>query len=68
VVRNSHEPCNCPNCGGKRRETIWTTSALVDFCLKVDESVLLQIEDLIVGTNFMLNMSVELEKHSIKCN
>ncbi len=68
VVRNSHEPCNCESCGGKRRNTIWTTSTLIDFCLKVDESVLLLIEDLIVGTQFILNMGVELDKHRIKCN
>ncbi|MBL4745806.1 MAG: hypothetical protein JKY08_05510 [Flavobacteriaceae bacterium] len=68
VVRNSHTPCNCENCGGKRRNTIWSTSSLIDFCLKVDKKRLLLIEDLIVGTNFILNMSLELDKHSIKCN
>ena len=68
VVRNSHEPCHCENCGGKRRNTILTTSPLIDFSLKVNEDVLLEIEDLIVGTNFMLNIEIELDKHSIKYN
>jgi len=66
VVRNSHAPCNCENCGGKRRNKILTTSVLIDFCLKVDEHILPLIEDLIVGTNFMLNMGIELDKHRIK--
>lgn len=65
VVRNSHEPCNCERCGGKPRNTIWTTSTLIDFCLKIDKNILFLIEDLIVGTNFILNIELELDKHRI---
>ncbi|PID69494.1 MAG: hypothetical protein CR989_01365 [Flavobacteriales bacterium] len=66
IVRDAHKPCNCKECKGKRCKRIWTTSPLVDICLKVDDNILELIEDLILGTQFMLNMDATLEKYKIK--
>lgn len=66
IIRSSYEPCNCEECGGKRHNKIWTTSPLIDTCLKVDDDILELMEDLILGTQFILNMNATLEKNSIK--
>lgn len=66
IVRNSHEPCHCGECKGGRCNKIWTTGPWVDICLKVDDDILELMEDLILGTQFILNMDATLEKHSIK--
>lgn len=66
IVRNSHEPCNCEECGGKQCNKIWTTNPLIDTCLKVDDEILGLMEDLILGTQFILNMDATLEKYRIK--
>ncbi len=66
IVRNLHEPCNCKECEGKQCNKIWMTSPLIDICIKVNDDILELIEDLILGTQFMLNMDATLEKHRIK--
>ncbi|MEE9363834.1 MAG: hypothetical protein V3U92_14630 [Cellulophaga sp.] len=66
VVRCSNTPCSCEECGGKRCKKIWTTTPMIDVCMKVDEDILGLIEDLILGTQFMLSMDATLEKHRIK--
>lgn len=66
IVRDSHEPCSCAECKGKRCNKIWTTGPFIDICLKVDDDILEQMEDLILGTQFILNMDATLEKHRIK--
>ena len=58
--------CNCDNCKGEICGKIWTTSSLVDICIKVDDIILGYLEDLILGTLFILNMNSTLEKHRIK--
>ena len=66
IVRGSHEPCNCKQCNGRQCNKIWTTSPLIDICLKVDDDILEHLEDLIVGSQFILNMNSTLKKHKIK--
>ncbi len=66
IVRKSNTPCDCVECGGERCNKIWTTTPLIDTCLKVDDEILELLEDLIVGTQFMLNMDTTLEKFRIK--
>ena len=66
IVRNSDKPCNCEYCKGEICGKIWTTSSLVDICIKVDDIILGYLEDLILGTLFILNLNSTLEKHRIK--
>ena len=66
IVRSSYETCNCEECGGKRYNKIWTTNPLIDICLKVDGDILELMEDLILGTQFMLSMDATLKKNSIE--
>lgn len=66
IIRRSYEPCNCEVCEGKRHNKIWTTNPLIDTCLKVDDDILELMEDLILGTQFILNMNATLEKNNIK--
>lgn len=66
IVRSSHKPCNCSECNGERCNKIWTTNSLIDICLKVDDDILDLMEDLILGTQFMLKMEDTLKKQNIK--
>lgn len=66
IVRRSHKPCNCDNCKGEICCKTRTTSSLVDLCIKVDDTILEFLEDLILGTLFILNMNSTLEKYRIK--
>ncbi|QXP65035.1 MULTISPECIES: hypothetical protein [unclassified Polaribacter] len=66
VVRGSHVPCNCDSCKGERCNKIWTTSELVDTCIKVDDTILGLLEDLILGTQFILNIDDILDEYRIK--
>ncbi len=65
IVKNSHEPCDCGNCNGPC-EKIWCTGPLVDICLKVSDTILDKMEDLIAGTQFMLNIDATLEGYRLK--
>lgn len=66
IVRGSDKSCNCESCKGESCNRIWTTSSLVDICIKVDDIILGYLEDLILGTLFILNMNSTLEEHRIK--
>ncbi|MCV6628864.1 MAG: hypothetical protein OIF50_03290 [Flavobacteriaceae bacterium] len=66
IVRDSHKPCNCKNCKGKNGSKIWTTGTLADVCFKIDPDRLKQLEDAILGTQFMLQMDATLEKNQIQ--
>ncbi len=66
IIRNSQEPCNCQDCNGNRCNKIWTTSPWIDVCIKVNDDILEHMEDLILGTQFILNMDATLEKCKIK--
>ena len=66
IVRNADQPCNCEQCNGKQCNKIWTTTPLIDICLKVDNDILEELEDLIVGTQFILNMDATFKKNRIK--
>lgn len=65
IVKNSHEPCTCEICDGDRCNKIWTTNSLIDICIKVDDVILELLEDLILGTLFILNMKTTLEENKI---
>ena len=66
IVHRSDKPCNCEYCKGELCNRIWTTSSLVDICIKVDDIILGYLEDLILGTLFILNMNDTLNKYRIK--
>lgn len=66
IVQKSYEPCHCVDCGGDTCSKIWCTNPLVEICLKVNEPVLDLLEDLIKGTQFMLNMDATLGEHDLK--
>ncbi|QLG46292.1 hypothetical protein [Costertonia aggregata] len=66
IVRKSYEPCSCVECDGNPCEKIWSTNPLIDICLKVDRSILTMIEDLIKGTQFMINIDTTLEKYRLR--
>lgn len=66
IVRRSHEPCTCVDCGGNQCNKIWCTNPLIDICLKVDEPILKKMEDLIKGTQFMLDMDDTLDEYRLK--
>lgn len=66
IVRRSHEPCTCEECGGNQCNKIWCTNPLIDICLKVDEPILKKMVDLIKGTQFMLDMDDTLDEYRLK--
>lgn len=61
IVMKSHQPGYCRDCGGPCNK-IWCTNPLIDICLKVDGPILDKIEDLIKGTQFILNIDDTLDK------
>ncbi|UJH66453.1 hypothetical protein [Allomuricauda sp. SCSIO 65647] len=65
IVRDSGKPCFCEECKGQKCSKIWCNGPFHDMCLKMDESNQAQLEDLILGTQFILNMDQTLEKYSI---
>ena len=64
IVTGAYEPCHCEQCGGKR-DRIWCSNPIVDLCLKVDETILNALEDVLRGTLFILDMEVTLEKNKL---
>lgn len=65
VVRNSDKACFCEECQGNPCNKIWCSGPMHDLCLKIDEDRLKLLEDLIVGTQFTLNMNQTLEEYRI---
>ncbi|RNC89492.1 MAG: hypothetical protein ED555_08405 [Allomuricauda sp.] len=65
IVRDSDRPCFCDECNGSKCSKIWCTSAMHDLCLKIDEGRLQQLEDLIVGTQFILHIDDTLSQYRI---
>jgi hypothetical protein len=45
---------------------IWCSNPLIAICITEDESILEVIEDLIKGTQFILNMDAALDKFKMK--
>nr|WP_293301464.1 hypothetical protein [Allomuricauda sp.] len=64
IVKRPYEPCHCPDCGGGR-DKIWCFNPIVDLCLKVNETILDGLEDLIKGTFFILDMDATLQKNKL---
>ena len=62
IVQKSHEPCPCEDCSGKACNKIWCSNPLLDICLKMNESTLDLMEDLIKGTQFMLNLDESIDE------
>ncbi|MEM7484494.1 MAG: hypothetical protein AAF348_04735 [Bacteroidota bacterium] len=65
VVRNSDGACFCEECKGSQCSKIWCSGPMHDLCLKIDEGRLEKLEDLIVGTQFIINMNQTLEQYRI---
>ena len=66
IIQDSDKPCNCDNCNGGKCNKIWCTNPLVDICLKVNDEILAEMEDLVKGTQFVLNMDETLKQYRIK--
>lgn len=66
IVRGSHKTCPCEDCKGEACNKIWCTNPLIDICLKVDEPVLNELEDLIQGARFMMHMDATLDKEGVR--
>jgi hypothetical protein len=67
IVQNkSHgDPCMCSECQGQVSNKIWCTNPLIDICLKFNQDNIEKIEDLIIGTQFILNMDKTLKKYAL---
>ena len=67
IVHNKTEgePCMCSECQGKVSNKIWCTNPLIDICLKFDDQNIEKIKDLIIGTQFILNMGKTLKKYAL---
>ena len=65
IVRQADEPCFCPECNGAPSKKIWSTGPYHDICLKVDDGQREEMEDLIVGTQFVLNIDDTLSQYRI---
>ncbi|MEM9141346.1 MAG: hypothetical protein AAGA86_00070 [Bacteroidota bacterium] len=66
IVRDSDRPCYCNACGGKKCRKIWAKGPLHELKLKLDDQTLPQLEDLILGTRFILNMDDTLNQYRIE--
>jgi hypothetical protein len=66
IVRDSGKACYCEECQGTQCRKIWCTGPLHDICLKMDESTLGDLEDLILSTRFIINMDQTLDKYRIR--
>lgn len=66
VIKNSDTPCFCDDCKGKKCDKIWCTNPMVDICLKVKGPGLEHLEDLILGTKFIINMDATLDEFRIQ--
>ncbi|MEM9362999.1 MAG: hypothetical protein AAGA43_10200 [Bacteroidota bacterium] len=64
IVQQSFEPCHCPECGGKRNK-IWCTNPIADVCIKVDKARLSDLEDLIKGYLFTVDMETTLRENNL---
>ncbi|MEI6864658.1 hypothetical protein [Flavicella sp.] len=60
------EPCMCSECQGTVSNKIWCTNPLIDICLKFNDDNIQDIEDLITGTQFILNMDKTLRKFALE--
>lgn len=68
AIHGSGRPCDCLECGGKPCNKIWCSGPKMDICLKLENKNIEQLEDLIVGTQFVLNMDETLKKLQVKPN
>ena len=68
IVAGTGQPCNCLDCGGNPCNKIWCSNPSIDICLKVEGEKLDLLEDLLKGTQFILNMDATLAKYRVKPN
>tara|TARA_B100000809_G_scaffold265832_1_gene325956 strand:+ start:6956 stop:7303 length:348 start_codon:yes stop_codon:yes gene_type:complete len=59
------DPCMCSDCQGKVSNKIWCTNPLIDICFKFNDTNIEEIEDLITGTQFMLDIDKTLKKYAL---
>lgn len=65
IILQEPPPCTCKECGGERCNKIWCSGPFLDVCLKVNPDVLKQLEDLIRGSLFILEMDKTLDEFRI---
>ena len=65
VNKTDGEPCMCSECQGAVSNKIWCTNPLIDICLKFNDDNIGDIEDLITGTQFILNIDETLKKYAL---
>ena len=66
IIRQADKPCYCPECNGKPSKKIWSRGPFHDLCLKIEDNQREEIEDLIVGTQFVLNIDQTLAQYRIE--
>jgi len=70
IVRSSYESlnnrCNCEHCKQNELSSLWKINDFFEVRLKIDIKTLNLLEDLIEGTQFILNMDTILNEHRIK--
>ena len=60
------DSCDCEYCKSKGLHNLWKVNDFFEMRLKINESVLKELEDLIEGTRFILNIDNILEAHRVK--
>lgn len=65
LVRTPGKTCYCLDCDGAPCNKIWSVGPLHELYLKAHEPVLNELEDLILGTQFVLNMDKTLDQFRI---
>lgn len=65
IIKQADKPCQCEACEGKVCNKIWTSNPLIDICIKLDDEVLDELEDLVSWTKFLIKLDSNLEDNSI---
>jgi hypothetical protein len=65
LVRTPGKTCYCADCDGAPCTKIWSVGPLHELYLKASEPVRNELEDLILGTQFVLNMDQTLDQFRI---
>lgn len=70
IVRSSYDVinnnCNCEKCKANNSSSLWKINNFFEVRLKIDNTVLNLLEDLIEGTRFILNIDAVLEQHRLR--
>lgn len=58
--------CNCEKCKENALSSLWKVNSFFEVRLNIDFNILSLLEELIEGTQFILNLDSILEEHRIK--